>query len=74
MTEETPEDVLKCLIFSLCAWNRGNEVIDLAVEWLNYGFGLHDLSESIVPVVNIFKNVKNFHLFYTYIPLFIYCN
>ncbi|XP_074000007.1 condensin-2 complex subunit G2-like isoform X2 [Rhodnius prolixus] len=50
MTEETPEDVLKCLIFSLCAWNRGNEVIDLAVEWLNYGFGLHDLSESIVPV------------------------
>ncbi|KAK9509505.1 hypothetical protein O3M35_006810 [Rhynocoris fuscipes] len=50
VSEETPVDVLQCLTHSLCAWNRGHEIIELAMEWLNYAFRSQDLSYSAVPI------------------------
>lgn len=37
---------LECLIYSLCSWNLGVDVLELAGEWLNFAFREQDLNNT----------------------------
>ncbi|CAH1390514.1 unnamed protein product [Nezara viridula] len=50
ITDTTDVSKVQCLIYSLCSWYRGHDVLDLASEWLNYAFREQNLNNSAMPV------------------------
>lgn len=48
LTLESPANEYQSLIHTLCTWDRGGEVIELAIYWIEDAFRLQSLNESAV--------------------------
>uniref|UniRef100_A0A0A9ZGA2 Condensin-2 complex subunit G2 n=1 Tax=Lygus hesperus TaxID=30085 RepID=A0A0A9ZGA2_LYGHE len=60
MDESSDPEKMKCLVMALCLWNRGHDVVELAVDWLNQAFRHENLNRTFLPRSNKKKNKVRF--------------
>lgn len=60
VTDDIDISKLECLIYALCSWNLGNDVLDLAAEWLNFAFREQNLNNTAVPIAGQKKSKVRF--------------
>ncbi|XP_024084294.1 condensin-2 complex subunit G2-like isoform X2 [Cimex lectularius] len=58
ITDQTPSNLTQVLISALSSWDRGLEVIDLIIEWLNHAFRQKNLNMTLDMEQNSNKKSK----------------
>ncbi|KAF6211891.1 hypothetical protein GE061_012408 [Apolygus lucorum] len=60
MDEPCDQEKIKCLVLALCMWNRGHDIVELAVDWLNQVFRHENLNRTLLPRSNRKKTKVRF--------------
>lgn len=66
MDENADQEILKCFVMAMNLWGRTQDIVDLAIEWLNYAFKHEDLNSTLVPVSQL-----HLSFFYAELNIFI---